>query len=589
PEVESAAADPVVAEVVETASPGPVTDPAPVTADPLPALPDPVAREEVPAAPFDPIAEEGPIALPPAAAPADSAGAPVTSPVPTASSLAIDDSFTHQVVAGRIDSALVADRWVHQGAAEQIAWSLRGGKRLVARLDPATRRLYLDARAAQPGREVFYAQALLGTERRQLSLVVDVRAPRLTLLPFPRLVLAAGGELALDLDSYIQGDFAPEELVWSAEIPAVAAVTLDAPARLLRVRESGSFALVLRVRSPWGNQAEARLEVQGAPLPEAPAPAPVVDSAPGDPSPEPAGVPVVPAPTPAAPVDPIPALADQTPPRLWLTEAAYGAGIELRLGADETLQGPPLLRVNGQAVATEARDGQYRAYVELRDPQLRVEALGVDLAGNTGQVARSLAAHLVGPGSAPVASADGQWQVSFPQLRARAWVLVREEGVTQGLEFDAAQTGPAELVAAYTGTEAPAVLRDQGQGWQALPTLALEGSRQVFARSEGGGVFKLGGSAAGVLPDQPLVYPNPFNAQAAIRYQVGVVGMVQVQVRDGQGRLVRELVHQAQGSGVRTVVWDGLDEHGQGAASGVYFYEVQVAGQRWTGKLLLLR
>jgi hypothetical protein len=34
---------------------------------------------------------------------------------------------------------------------------------------------------------------------------------------------------------------------------------------------------------------------------------------------------------------------------------------------------------------------------------------------------------------------------------------------------------------------------------------------------------------------------------------------------------------------------DGLDEHGQGSASGVYFYEVQVAGQRWTGKLLLLR
>jgi len=35
------------------------------------------------------------------------------------------------------------------------------GKRLLARLDADTRRLYLDARNALPGRQVFFAEAAL--------------------------------------------------------------------------------------------------------------------------------------------------------------------------------------------------------------------------------------------------------------------------------------------------------------------------------------------------------------------------------------------------------------------------------------------
>lgn len=97
---------------------------------------------------------------------------------------------------------------------------------------------------------------------------------------------------------------------------------------------------------------------------------------------------------------------------------------------------------------------------------------------------------------------------------------------------------------------------------------------------------RAGGTGAAA---QPLVYPNPFNAQAAIRYQVAGRGAVRVSVRDGQGRIVRQLVDQIQDPGVWTAPWDGRDGAGQEAASGVYFCEVEVTGQRWTGKLLLLR
>jgi len=540
---------------------------------------DPVAP--LPPTPFDPLAEETVPAVPTSAEPPPASGA---APAPAADLLAIEREVQYQVVAGRLDSGLVADRWVLKGEGAQVQWSLRGGKRLSLRLDPESRRLFIDARDALPGREVFFAEAALGGERRQLVLAVEVRAPRLDLLPFPSLRLGAGQELSLDLDSFAQGDFAPEELVWSAEAPAGALVELDAGARVLRIRESGDFVLRLEARSPWGNRAGAQLEVRGGPLPELPAVVPPESSPPIE------AEPLVPAPTPPAEPEPLPLTpADQTPPRLWLREQAQGSALALWLEADEVLGAPPQVRANGQVVVAEAGAGGFRILLAPLQGQVRVEVEGVDLAGNTGWAALVLAAGQVEPGAGPLSSPDGRWQVAFPQVRGRAWVWFREEGEGQGLSFDAAQTGPAEVVAQYRGSRAPAILRDQGEGWEELPTLALEGSGQVYARSEGGGVFKLAGSAGGAMPEGPLAYPNPFNAQALIRYQVEAEGPVRVRVRDGQGRLMRLLVDRAQGPGVWTAIWDGRDQDGRQAASGVYYCEIEAAGARRVGKLLLLR
>jgi len=548
-------------------------------AEPI-SLADPVAP--LPPTPFDPLAEETAPAVPIPAEPPPASG---TTPAPAADLLAIAREVKYQVVAGRLDSGLVADRWVLKGEGAQVRWSLRGGKRLRLRLDPDSRRLFIDARDALPGREVFFAEAALGGERRQLVLAVEVRAPRLDLLPFPSLRLGAGQELALDLDSFAQGDFAPEELAWSAEAPAGALVELDAGARVLRIRESGDFVLRLEARSPWGNRTEAQLEVRGAPLPELPAVVPPESSPATEAGPQQVPAPLLPPEPEPLPLTP----ADQTPPRLWLREQAQGSALALWLEADEVLRAPPQVRANGQVVVAEAGAGGFRILLAPLQGQVRVEVEGVDLAGNIGWAALVLAAGQVEPGAGPLSSPDGRWQVAFPQVQGRAWVWFREEGEAQGLSFDAAQTGPAEVVARYPGSRAPAILRDQGEGWEELPTLALEGTGQVYARSEGGGVFKLAGSAGGSMPEGPLAYPNPFNAQALLRYQVEAEGPVRVRVRDGQGRLVRLLVERAQGPGLWTAIWDGRDQDGRQAASGVYYCEIDAAGARRVGKLLLLR
>jgi hypothetical protein len=576
------------------AAPPPVSVEEVVQADsaaaPLPAPVEEVQTSDTPAAPFAPIVEASSSAVPlPVAVPT---AAPLSADTLQLIRLEVAPSVEHQMVAGRIDSGLVADAWIRQGEPGQVQWSLRGGKGLVAWLDPGTRRLYLDARQALPGRRVFFAEAVLGAERRQVTLGVEVRVPRLALLTFPVLELGEGQQLALALDSYVEGDFAPEELRWEVEAPQGTGVELDGEGRVLRLKGVGGFSLRLQVSSPWGNKAEALLQVGGISAPAIPdsAAGPILIPVAADPSPAPPAVSPLPlSPEPSAPpaAEPM-APADEHPPLLQLEAVALETGVELWVRADEALRAPPLVRVNGQVLAVQGAGGEYRALWADQDSELQVRVEGEDLAGNTGQAGLSLGAGQVRPGAARLRSPDGRWQLHFPQVQAPAWVLLRAAGEAQHLGFDAGRTGPVELVAAYEG-KAPAILRQQGEEWEALPTYVLAGGQQVFARSERAGAFKLGGRAAQALPIQPLVYPNPFNAQAAIRYQVATRGAVQVRVRDSQGRTLRQLVDQVQEPGLWTAPWDGQDGAGQGAASGVYFYEVESAGQRWTGKLLLLR
>lgn len=64
--------------------------------------------------------------------------------------------------------------------------------------------------------------------------------------------------------------------------------------------------------------------------------------------------------------------------------------------------------------------------------------------------------------------------------------------------------------------------------------------------------------------------PNPFNPRVTISYQVATAGPVELWVYDLRGRRVRRLVSAAEAVGSRQVVWDGVDDAGQPAASGTY-------------------
>jgi flagellar hook assembly protein FlgD len=64
---------------------------------------------------------------------------------------------------------------------------------------------------------------------------------------------------------------------------------------------------------------------------------------------------------------------------------------------------------------------------------------------------------------------------------------------------------------------------------------------------------------------------------------------VTLQVFDLSGRIVRTLLRGEKVSGPRVVTWNGDDDSGNAAGSGVYFYRLQAGKETLARKLVLVR
>jgi hypothetical protein len=101
-----------------------------------------------------------------------------------------------------------------------------------------------------------------------------------------------------------------------------------------------------------------------------------------------------------------------------------------------------------------------------------------------------------------------------------------------------------------------------------------------------------GGSPA--LPDRLTLLgnaPNPFNPVTTIRFVVpaGPRRDYNVRVYDVAGRLVRDLAKGQIDAGLREVRWDGTDDRGAPASSGVYLYRIAVGRETLHGKMVMLK
>jgi len=85
--------------------------------------------------------------------------------------------------------------------------------------------------------------------------------------------------------------------------------------------------------------------------------------------------------------------------------------------------------------------------------------------------------------------------------------------------------------------------------------------------------------------------PNPFNPSTTINYSVpeGASVIVSLKVYDIRGRLVRTLADGSREPGTHTVLWDGTDESGQQASSGIYIYRLRAGDFVQTRKMVLLK
>jgi len=83
-------------------------------------------------------------------------------------------------------------------------------------------------------------------------------------------------------------------------------------------------------------------------------------------------------------------------------------------------------------------------------------------------------------------------------------------------------------------------------------------------------------------------YPNPFNPAVKIDCSIARPGRLSVRVYDVRGRLVRTVCDENVEQGV-TLTWDGRDDRGAQAASGIYFYEARMHGEVKVGRMTLVK
>jgi hypothetical protein len=94
----------------------------------------------------------------------------------------------------------------------------------------------------------------------------------------------------------------------------------------------------------------------------------------------------------------------------------------------------------------------------------------------------------------------------------------------------------------------------------------------------------------GTEPPQPVTfglsaaYPNPFNARAAVSYQLPIIGLASLNLYNLNGQLIRRLVNETQAVGKHQAVIDGT-----GLPAGVYLLRLTSGGETAVTKVALVK
>ena len=111
------------------------------------------------------------------------------------------------------------------------------------------------------------------------------------------------------------------------------------------------------------------------------------------------------------------------------------------------------------------------------------------------------------------------------------------------------------------------------------------------------GIENLQALLASLIPKETALlrnYPNPFNPETWIPYQLAAPAEVALTIYDMDGQMVRRLAvgHQAAGmyqSRSRAIYWDGRNQFGESVASGLYFYTLTAGDFTATRRMVILK
>ncbi|HNX38727.1 MAG TPA: FlgD immunoglobulin-like domain containing protein, partial [Candidatus Cloacimonadota bacterium] len=98
-----------------------------------------------------------------------------------------------------------------------------------------------------------------------------------------------------------------------------------------------------------------------------------------------------------------------------------------------------------------------------------------------------------------------------------------------------------------------------------------------------------------ILPPIPEVtkllgnYPNPFNPETRIVFQLKQDAPVKLQIYNDKGQLVKNLLNTDLTAGEYSIPWDGRNSDGKQVNSGLYIYKLITTGYTHSGKMMLLK
>ena len=136
-----------------------------------------------------------------------------------------------------------------------------------------------------------------------------------------------------------------------------------------------------------------------------------------------------------------------------------------------------------------------------------------------------------------------------------------------------------------------------GNFWGTTDSTVIEGmivgrvDWSAYLRAEPG-MTAVVATDAGDLPTEFSLganYPNPFNSRTHIPFAVAGAAPTRMVIYDTLGRKVREWPEVFMEPGYYSRLWDGLDQAGRTAATGMYIYRITAGDFTAAGRLLLLR
>lgn len=84
-------------------------------------------------------------------------------------------------------------------------------------------------------------------------------------------------------------------------------------------------------------------------------------------------------------------------------------------------------------------------------------------------------------------------------------------------------------------------------------------------------------------------FPNPFNPETRISFQLHQAGYAELAVYNLMGESVRTLIAAPLPAGAHSVQWDGRDDRGERLATGAYVYRLKAGGFEQSRTMLLLK